>query len=161
VVPELVPGAGLGAAIEDGLRAAAAGRQGPVAILLGDVPAVRPDDLCVALWTAAVVLGERQVEVHRGAMAVVPDAEGTGTVLLAALSAADLAPAFGPASFAEHERRGAVAIGWELHRLRRDVDTPDDLWDAAALGAGARTAAVLASHQELIAARSSADRAAQ
>jgi len=140
VVPESVPGAGLGAAIEDGLQAAP---QGPVAILLGDVPALQPEDLCAALWTAALILAERQVELHRGAMAVVPDADGTGTVLLAALHAADLAPAFGAASFGEHQRRGAVAIGWELGRLRRDVDTPADLRDAAALGLGPRTAAVL------------------
>jgi len=140
VVRESVPGAGLGAAIEDGLRAAP---PGPVAIVLGDVPALRPEDLCAALWTAALILAERQVELHRGAMAVVPDADSTGTVLLAALHAGDLAPAFGAASFAEHERRGAVAIGWELGRLRRDVDTPADLWDAALLGLGPRTAAVL------------------
>jgi 2-phospho-L-lactate/phosphoenolpyruvate guanylyltransferase len=139
-VPESNPGSGLAGAIEDGLRAAPAG---PVAILLGDVPALRPQDLDAALWTAALILAERRVGLHGGAMAAVPDADGTGTVLLASLQAADLAPAFGTASFGEHRRRGAVAIGWELGRLRRDVDTPTDLWDAAALGLGPRTAAVL------------------
>ncbi len=150
VVPERTPGSGLAAAIADGLRAAP---DGPVAILLGDVPALRPQDLGAALGTAALILAERQVEVHRGAMAAVPDADGTGTVLLAALHAADLAPAFGAASFAEHQRRGAVAIGRELARLRRDVDTPGDLWAAAAMGLGRRTSALLDLHQELIAAQ--------
>ena len=153
VVPESTPGSGLAAAIEDGLRAAPAG---PVAILLGDVPALRPQDLGAALGTAALILAERQVELHRGAMTAVPDADGTGTVLLAALDAADLAPAFGTASFVQHQRRGAVAIGWELGRLRRDVDTPGDLWDAAALGLGRRTSALLDLHRELIGAQARA-----
>jgi len=76
-------------------------------------------------------------------MAAVPDADGTGTVLLAARTPARLDPAFGPVSFAEHLRRGAVPLPLDLPRLRRDVDTPADLDAALALGVGARTASAL------------------
>ena len=51
-VPESRPGAGLPAAVEDGLRPPRASA-GPVAVLLGDLPALRPDDLSAALGEAA------------------------------------------------------------------------------------------------------------
>jgi 2-phospho-L-lactate guanylyltransferase len=104
-------------------------------VLLGDVPALRPEDLSVALHALQTALAA-----HRAAtMAAVPDAEGSGTVLLGARAAGDLVPAFGPDSLARHVRRGAVRLDLDLPRLRRDVDTPADLAQALSLGAGPRT----------------------
>jgi 2-phospho-L-lactate guanylyltransferase len=141
VVPESRPGSGLVAAIGDGL--AAASRRPwcarPAAVLLADLPALSPDDLQAALAAARSAL-----EAGGARMAAVPDAEGTGTVLLAARTPARLDPAFGPGSFAEHLRRGAVPLPLELPRLRRDVDTPADLEAALALGVGPRTRSALA-----------------
>jgi 2-phospho-L-lactate guanylyltransferase len=141
VVPESRPGSGLVAAIGDGL--AAASRRPwcarPAAVLLADLPALRPEDLQAALEAARTAL-----EDDRGRMAAVPDADGTGTVLLAARTPARLDPAFGPGSFAEHLRRGAVPLPLDLPRLRRDVDTPADLDVALGLGVGPRTASALA-----------------
>jgi 2-phospho-L-lactate guanylyltransferase len=141
VVPESRPGSGLVAAIADGL--AAASRRPwcarPAAVLLADLPALRSEDLQTALEAARSVL-----DGDGAPMAVVPDADGTGTVLLAARTPARLDPAFGPGSFAEHRRRGAVPLPLDLARLRRDVDTPGDLDAALALGVGPRTTSALA-----------------
>jgi 2-phospho-L-lactate guanylyltransferase len=134
VVPETRSGTGLLAAVADGL--AAADPEAPAAVLLGDLPALQAQDLAAALAACARAL--------RGVgSAVVPDAEGTGSVLLAALRPGDLDPAFGPGSAAEHVRRGAVRLDLDLPRLRRDVDTPADLGAVLALGAGVRTRTVV------------------
>lgn len=137
-VPERQSGSGLGPAVRDGIRAAP--RRAPVAVVLGDLPALRPDDLGTALRAAAAALGADPA----APMVVVPDADGTGTVLLAAREPAHLDPAFGPDSAREHVRRGAVRLDLALPRLRRDVDTPDDLLAALRLGCGPRTRAELA-----------------
>jgi 2-phospho-L-lactate guanylyltransferase len=137
VVPESRPGAGLLAALADGLAAAAGPAPGPVAVLLGDLPALRPRDLATALRAAATALTGRPGAVF------VPDADGTGTVLLAGPDAAAVHPSFGPASAAEHARSGARRLDLRIPRLRRDVDTRADLATALALGVGPRTAAVL------------------
>jgi 2-phospho-L-lactate guanylyltransferase len=141
VVTESRPGSGLIAAVADGLAATSrrpwCGR--PAAVLLADLPALRPEDLRAALDAARTALHG-----GRAPMAAVPDADGTGTVLLAARTPARLDPAFGPDSFAEHLRRGAVPLPLDLPRLRRDVDTPGDLDAALALGVGPRTASALA-----------------
>jgi 2-phospho-L-lactate guanylyltransferase len=140
-VTESRPGSGLVAAIGDGV--AAASRRPwcarPAAVLLADLPALRPEDLEAALVAARTALDDGV------RMAAIPDADGTGTVLLAARTPARLDPAFGPGSFAEHVRRGAVPLPLDLPRLRRDVDTPADLEAALALGVGPRTASALAS----------------
>jgi 2-phospho-L-lactate guanylyltransferase len=139
VVPEARPGAGLLPAVGDGLAAAG---PGPVAVLLADLPALRPEDVTEALDAVREALAG-------GASAVlVPDADGTGTVLLAAARRSLLRPAFGPHSARAHERAGAHRLDLELPRLRRDVDTADELADAAALGVGPRTAALLPSLSE-------------
>jgi 2-phospho-L-lactate guanylyltransferase len=148
VQPESVPGRGLPAAISDGLAAV----QGRCAVLLGDLPALRPDDLSTALRRAGELLTGELLASNpdpstpdsRPAMAFVPDAEGTGTVLLAALTPAALAPAFGPDSAAAHAAAGAARLDLDLPRLRRDVDTRDDLRTAIALGIGPLTREVLA-----------------
>ncbi len=134
VVAERLPGAGLLAAVGDGVAAAGAG---PVAVLLADLPALRPEDLATALRAAGAALADRP-------MAAVPDAEGVGTVLLAAARGSDLDPAFGPGSLAKHRSRGAIVLDLALPRLRRDVDTAAELAEALGLGCGHRTTAVAA-----------------
>ena len=142
VVAESRPGAGLVAAIGDGLtavRACAPWTAGPTGVLLADLPALRPDDLSTALAEV-----EAKLAAHPGAaMCAVPDADGAGTVLLAAATPDALDPAFGPDSLAEHLRRGAARLDLDLPRLRRDVDTPIDLDAALALGVGPRTASAV------------------
>jgi 2-phospho-L-lactate guanylyltransferase len=101
-----------------------------VAALVGDLPALRPAELAAALTEAAA---------HPRSF--VPDAEGTGTTLLAALPGIGLEPAFGADSAARH-RAGAVALD-AGPGLRRDVDTAADLLAAAELGLGPATAAEL------------------
>jgi 2-phospho-L-lactate guanylyltransferase len=102
-----------------------------VAALVGDLPAVRPDELAATLEAAAAFLA-----------GYVPDAEGTGTTLLTAAPGTPLRPAFGPGSAGRHAVHAtALAAG---PGLRRDVDTARDLDEATALGVGAATAAALA-----------------
>ena len=134
VVPESRVRGGLLAAVADGLAAADPAR--PAAVLLGDLPALAPDDLAVALDACDDALLDART-------ALVPDAEGSGSVLLAARRPGDLDPAFGPDSAAEHVRRGAARLDLDLPRLRRDVDTPADLGAVLALGAGRRTRTVV------------------
>lgn len=133
-VAERTPGAGLLAAVADGLDAAG---RGPCAVLLADLPSLRPGDLTAALDACAAALGGGASSV------VVPDAEGTGSVLLAGTDRVALLPAFGPSSAVAHVRAGAARLDLDLPRLRRDVDTPAELRAAEALGVGPRTRAVL------------------
>jgi 2-phospho-L-lactate guanylyltransferase len=134
VLSESHPGGGLLRAIEDGLR----GVKGPCAVLLGDLPALRPIDLETALDQAREQLTRA---VGTPPMVFVPDAEETGTVLLAALDTAAMMPSFGPHSAAAHEAAGAFRLTPDLPRLRRDVDTRADLDQALQLGVGPRTRA--------------------
>ncbi len=130
------PGGGLDAAVRAGARhlldgsldGHAAGSPPGVAVLLGDLPALRPGDLAEAL--AACAAHPR---------AVVPDAEGTGTVLLTARDAAGLAPSFGAGSAARHEGLGHTRLDLDLPRLRTDVDDAASLRRALALGVGRHT----------------------
>lgn len=134
------PAAGLDAAVLAGLRVVreAAGedaRTGAetvpgLAVLLGDLPSLRAEDL-----TRALVRCTAYPE------AVVPDAAGTGTVLLTSTRGLPH-PSFGPGSADRHARR-ATRLDLDLPRLRRDVDTVADLRAATALGVGRHTAAVL------------------
>jgi 2-phospho-L-lactate guanylyltransferase len=106
---------------------------GPVAALPADLPALTPVTLAAAL---------SQAQTHP--RAVVADRAGTGTVLLAALRAADLDPRFGPGSCAAHVSAGSVELvrdAWP--GLRCDVDTVADLDEAVRLGVGPATRAVL------------------
>lgn len=128
------PGSGLNRAVEAGRDRALAdsGPDHPVAALLGDLPSLRARDLRDALSAA----GEHET-------AVVPDASGTGTVLLTARRGADLTPRFGPGSAARHEAAGYHRLELPLPRLRTDVDDDTDLAAAVALGVGPATRAVL------------------
>ncbi|GGK62793.1 2-phospho-L-lactate guanylyltransferase [Ornithinimicrobium pekingense] len=123
------PGAGLNAAVSAGWPDLPdpGGQRVGWAALLGDLPALRPEDLRAALERCG-----------RHPAAFVPDAEGTGTVLLTSTVAPPL-PLFGPGSAARHRAAGAVSLELDLPRLRRDVDLAQDLRAALALGAGRHT----------------------
>ena len=125
------PGEGLNAAVRAGLAAVPSGH--PAAVLLGDVPALRAADLRTALATADGYAGW-----------FVPDAEGTGTVLLGAREPTSLRPRFGSGSAGRHEADGLVRLDLALDRLRRDVDDAASLGEALRLGVGPSTAALLA-----------------
>lgn len=127
------PGAGLDAAIARGRDALVASGAGPAAILLGDLPALRPAELDAALASAS--------EQVRG---MVPDAEGVGTTMLTALRAEDLRPHFGLGSRLAHEAAGHVVLDAAGPGLRRDVDTAADLEAAIRLGVGRASAEAIA-----------------
>lgn len=117
------------------LAAAEAARRWPGLVpvaLLGDLPALAPDDLDTALTRA-----------DPGLVSYVADADGTGTTLFTA-PLPRFRPRFGPGSRRLHDELGARPIEGELITLRRDVDDLADLAGAAALGLGRRTAAVAA-----------------
>jgi 2-phospho-L-lactate guanylyltransferase len=123
------PDAGLNAAVSYGASLTGAAL---VAALAADLPALHPAELAAALDAAAAV----------PARSFVPDAPGTGTVLLAAHGAL-LGPRFGRGSAALHEASGAIRLVGAWPTLRRDVDTIDDLAEAGRLGLGAQTTALL------------------
>jgi 2-phospho-L-lactate guanylyltransferase len=117
-------GHGLNAAIAQGVAVA----EGPVAVLLGDVPALRHEELAAALCLAA-----------QHPTAFVADADNDGTVLLTALDRADHRPAFGAHSRSAHLAAGYVELDIpEESGLRRDVDTSEQL-AALAARVGPRT----------------------
>ncbi len=127
-VPDL-PDAGLNDALRHGADVVA-GPGRDRAVLTGDLPALRPAELSRAL---------REV---RG-RSFVPDAAGTGTVLLAAPAGVALDPRFGVDSAAAHARSGATPLHGDWPGLRQDVDTAADLRTVLGLGAGPHTCALL------------------
>lgn len=136
VVPEhsVLSGDPLNAAIRQGADAA---RRlfptAPLAIVTGDLPALRAADVDTALRLAA--------EHERS---LVPDAPGTGTTMLLVRDGASLTPRFGPGSRAAHEAAGHVPLPMPAGAgIRCDVDTPADLERAAALGVGPHTTTLL------------------
>jgi 2-phospho-L-lactate guanylyltransferase len=123
---------GLDAAVREGAaHAAELWPQDGVAALVGDLPALRPDELAQALRLAA-----------GAGRAFVPDASGTGTTLLAAAPGETMHPAFGPGSAQRHAVEASAVVAGP--GLRHDVDTAADLFAAAGLGLGAATRAALA-----------------
>lgn len=135
LVPD--PGRGLNAAVSTGI-ADVVGREGPVAgaVLLGDLPALNPDELYDGLRACAAAES-----------AVVPDFEAVGTVLLAHHDATRLQPRFGTGSAARHAR-SATRLDLPLPRLRTDVDDDTGLTRAIELGLGSATTAVLAGRRD-------------
>ncbi len=141
------PGRGLNEAVRAGVRAAASSSPARaaallrlpaaraatngVAVLLGDLPALRPEDLQAGLAAAA-----------QHPRAVVPDADGTGTVLLTSRDG-HLEPEFGAGSAARHAAAGHQRLDLDLPRLRTDVDDDRSLAAAGALGLGPATLACL------------------
>jgi len=134
IVPD-EPRDGLNAALRHGARYAAARWPGAgTAALSADLPALRPAELARALSAAAAWPN-----------AFVADAAGDGTTMYAAAPGAAFRPAFGLASRARHAAEGAAELGLAgVPGLRRDVDTPGDLRDAAGLGLGPRSAPLAA-----------------
>ena len=134
VVPD-EPRDGLNAALRHG--AAHAGARWPgsaTAALSADLPALRAAEIGRALRAAAA-----------WPTAFVADAAGDGTTLYTATPGADFRPAFGLASRARHAAGGAAELDLDgIPGLRRDVDTPDDLRGAVALGLGPRSAPLAA-----------------
>ena len=124
----------LNAAIGHGI--AAARRACPdahLAVMTGDLPALRPADVETAFALAADHV-----------LAMVPDADGVGTTILFARAGVKFTPRFGPGSRAAHETDGHVALDLpSTSSARRDVDTPVDLDLALALGLGPHTSALI------------------
>jgi 2-phospho-L-lactate/phosphoenolpyruvate guanylyltransferase len=105
-----------------------------LAALCADLPALTGPELTQALDRAA----EHPVT-------FVADASGVGTTLVTASTVEQFRPRFGSRSREEHVRAGARPVDLiDVPTLRRDVDTPDDLREAVALGVGERTAEVVA-----------------
>jgi 2-phospho-L-lactate guanylyltransferase len=105
-----------------------------VGALSADLPALRSAELERALRLA-----------ESTPTSFVADVAGVGTTLLVAWSLDGFRPRFGARSRAAHRAAGVREIeNGELTSLRRDVDTPVDLWDANRLGLGSRTQEVLA-----------------
>lgn len=124
------PGGGLNAAMRFGADTVV----GPLrhrAVLTGDLPALRPYELGAALLAAGDSRG------------YVPDAAGTGTVMLAAGPGDPLDPRFGGPSAAAHAASGARLLLGDWPGLRQDVDTAADLRTVTGLGVGEHTCAVL------------------
>lgn len=128
-VPD-TPDRGLNPALEHGARSAGTAA---VAALSSDLPALRPAELAAALTEAATAAPR----------CFVADAAGTGTTLLTAVGT-DLAPRFGRGSARAHADGGARPLTGVWPGLARDVDTPEDLRAAVALGVGPRTRALVA-----------------
>jgi 2-phospho-L-lactate/phosphoenolpyruvate guanylyltransferase len=135
VLGELGVQGALNAALRHG--AAVAERRWPrggLAALTADLPALSPAELTLALRAASAAPGRA---------AFVPDAAGIGTTLYAVPPGGEFWPLFGGASRARHAAAGAAELVFDdTTGLRRDVDTPDDLRAALALGAGPRTTAL-------------------
>lgn len=120
----------LNAALRAGIAAIHVDHPGvPVAIALGDLPALRSHSATVALDLAG----------RLGGTVFVADAEGSGTTLLARSGGAP-EPRFGWGSAAAHRASGAVEISALVPAdLRLDVDTTADLDAAVRLGVGRAT----------------------
>ena len=105
-----------------------------IAVLQGDLPSLRSEELREALTAA-----------RSYPRSFVADREGSGTCALFAFGV-PLHPRFGAGSARRHLDGGAVALIGEWPGLRCDIDTPRDLEDARRLGVGPATAQALARH---------------
>lgn len=128
------PEAGLNAALRHGAREAVRLAPGDaVGALQADLPALRPAELALVLTAAA------EFE-----QAFLPDAADVGTTFYGVRPGVPFTPGFGGESRDRHLRRGAKEICLDgIDSVRRDVDTPDDLRAALALGLGRRTLAMV------------------
>lgn len=118
------------AGVEHARRLASAA---PVAVLLGDLPALQPSDLESALVLA---------DAHGRAM--VADEPGTGTTLLTVSAATTFDSRFGAGSAEAHRALGYVRLDIPAtSTLRRDIDLPADLDTLLTLRPGPRTARLL------------------
>lgn len=131
------PEEGLLAAIAAGL--AEANPTAPTAVLLGDLPALRPAELDNALIAA-----------REHSRSFVPDCDRTGSTLVVAMGGLPHLLRFGVDSAEKHRSAGYVELSVSEHSgLRRDVDTLDQLAALANLATsgtlvlGPRTRALL------------------
>ena len=136
VVAEVRP-AGLNEALRTGAEHLRATGLPRVLACVGDLPALRPGSVATVLAGAAA-----------DGRAYVPDATGIGTTMLLAGADVALAPHFQGRSAAAHHSSGATPLtderlGAGVPDARRDVDTDVDLADAAGLGLGPATRALL------------------
>lgn len=105
-----------------------------IASLVGDVAAVRPDQLSRVLAATAIE-----------GTAFVADAAGRGTTLVAARRWVGFLPEYGPQSRRRHVDAGFTELLLpDLDELRLDVDTVTDLQALQRLTPGPRTRTVLA-----------------
>lgn len=132
VVPDQ-PDAGLNPALQHGVTAPAVPAGVGVAAIAADLPALQPDELSDLLAASS-----------QAGVAMVADAAGLGTTLLAATTVDRFRPEFGADSRARHVAAGAVDLtGMAGPSLRCDVDTLADLADAQALGLGRESSRVV------------------
>ncbi|WP_113698658.1 2-phospho-L-lactate guanylyltransferase, partial [Nonomuraea lactucae] len=133
VVPD--PDRGLNTALRTGAAHAVQVAPGdPVGALQADLPSLRPAELAVVLSASAEF-----------DQAFVPDALDVGTTFYGVRAGAPFKPRFGGESRARHLAGGAKELCLDgIESVRQDVDTPDDLRAAIALGLGPHTAAVVA-----------------
>ena len=102
-----------------------------IAVLQGDLPALRAAELGAALDSA-----------KQHGRSFVADRQGTGTAALFGFGVPP-DPRFGTDSARRHRDSGAVELLGEWPGLRCDIDTPADLAEARILGVGPATAAAL------------------
>ncbi|MEO8106448.1 MAG: 2-phospho-L-lactate guanylyltransferase [Actinomycetes bacterium] len=102
-----------------------------LAIVVADLPALRPESMTSVLTDAA-----------RHHLAMVADASGTGTTILTTCSPARLPTHFGAGSAAAHQAAGAALISGTPD-TQCDVDTTDDLDRAREIGLGPHMLALL------------------
>lgn len=122
-----------GALVHGAAHARAIGPGNGIAALFADLPAVRPDEICRALSAAAA-----------WPTAFIADAAGDGTTMYTARPGAAFRPSFGVSSHARHAAGGAAELNLAgIPGLRQDVDTPEDLTAATAIGLGRNTADLL------------------
>ena len=140
VIPD-EPDDGLNPALMHGAKVLLAGHPGAgIVALSSDLPALSPQALSALL--------DRAASVEVGCVA---DAAGTGTTVLTARTASALAPAFGAGSLQRHLAAGAADLTpYADPRLRRDVDTTEDLADALRLGCGPATVTVVSAHGQAL-----------
>ena len=125
---------GLLPAIRHGIAHARSASPVAVAVLLGDLPGLRPEELDRALDAAS-----------RHPLAFVRDTDGTGTTLATAGTGVAFDPRFGPGSAERHAAAGFVELAAsDAPGLTRDVDTVDGLETVLHHGVGDHTAEVVA-----------------
>lgn len=106
-----------------------------VAVIAGDLPALRPQELTAVLRAA-----------RASDRAFVPDRNGSGTSLLTVGAGIDPDPRFGTDSATSHRASGAAdLIRAARPGVRCDVDVAADLIAALQLGVGEHTAEALVS----------------
>jgi 2-phospho-L-lactate guanylyltransferase len=103
-----------------------------LAAVCADLPALRSEEIASALAASAAT-----------GMSFVADQERVGTTVVTASDLDSFRPAFGPGSRQHHLDAGAHEIdAVDVPSVRRDVDDPENLTEAVALGVGPRTSLV-------------------